>query len=48
MQFHTYTTTREACKRSGAIEDPDEFYREAFAEAVQAVPGAEGVATAVS
>ena len=35
MDFHNYTTTREACKRSGAIEDPDEFYRAAFEGAVQ-------------
>jgi hypothetical protein len=35
MNFHTYTTTREACKRSGAIDDPEEFYRLAFADAVK-------------
>ena len=35
MDFYTYTTTRDACKRSGAIEDPDEFYRAAFDGAVQ-------------
>jgi hypothetical protein len=35
MDFHTYTTTRDACKRSGAIEDPEEFYRAAFDGAVQ-------------
>ena len=35
MDFYTYTTTRDACKRSGAIEDPDEFYRAAFEGAVQ-------------
>ena len=35
MQFWTYTTVREACKRSGAIEDPEEFYRTAFADAVK-------------
>ncbi len=35
MNFHTYTTTREACKRSGAIEDPEEFYRVASADAVK-------------
>ena len=35
MDFHNYITIREACKRSGAIEDPDEFYRTAFADAVK-------------
>jgi hypothetical protein len=35
MQFFSYTTTREACKRSGAIDDPEEFYRLAFADAVK-------------
>ena len=35
MDFHTYTTTREACKRSGAIEDPEDFYRVASADAVK-------------
>ncbi len=35
MNFHTYTTTREACKRSGAVEDPEEFYRVASADAVK-------------
>jgi hypothetical protein len=35
MNFHAYTTTREACKRSGAIDDPEEFYRVARADAVK-------------
>jgi len=35
MDFHNYITTRAACKRAGAIEDPDEFYRSAFEGAVQ-------------
>jgi hypothetical protein len=35
MDFHNYTTVRDACKRSGAIEDADEFYRVAFADAVK-------------
>ncbi len=35
MQFHTYTTVREACKRSGAIDDPEEVYRVAFTDAVK-------------
>ena len=35
MDFHTFTTLREACKRSGAVEDPDDFYRAALAEAVK-------------
>ena len=39
MHFHNYTTTREACKRSGAIEDPEEFYRVAFADAVKVGSG---------
>ena len=34
MDFHTYTTLREACKRGGMDESPDEFYRAAFADAV--------------
>jgi hypothetical protein len=29
MDFYNFITVREACKRSGAIDDPDEFYREA-------------------
>lgn len=35
MDFHNYVTTREACKRSGAVEYPDEFYRSAFDGAIQ-------------
>ncbi len=33
MDFHNFITVREACRRSGAIDDPDEFYRVAFADA---------------
>ncbi len=33
MDFYNFITVREACKRSGAIDDPDEFYRVAFADA---------------
>jgi len=33
MDFYNYITVREACKRSGAIDDPDEFYKVAFADA---------------
>jgi hypothetical protein len=39
MNFHTYTTTREACKRSGAIDNPEDFYRVAFTDAVKAGSG---------
>lgn len=35
MDFHNYITTREACKRSGVVEDPDEFYRSAFDGEIQ-------------
>ncbi len=35
MDFYNFITVREACKRSGALEDPDEFYRSAFAGAVE-------------
>ena len=35
MDFHNYITVRDACKRSGAIETADEFYRTAVTEAVQ-------------
>ncbi len=34
MDFHTFTTLREACKRSGIPDDPEDFYRMAFADAV--------------
>ena len=34
MDFHNFTTLRDATKRSGVIETADEFYRSAFAEAV--------------
>jgi len=39
MNFHNYTTVREACKRSGAIDGPEEFYRVAFADAVKMKSG---------
>ena len=35
MNFHTYITTREACKRSGAVDASEEFYRIASADAVK-------------
>jgi hypothetical protein len=35
MDFHTYTTLREGCKRSGVAEDPAAFYRLAFNDAVK-------------
>jgi hypothetical protein len=35
MDFWSYTTSREACKRSGVFDDPYAFYRAAFAEAVE-------------
>jgi hypothetical protein len=35
MDFHIYTTVREACKRSGAFDTADDFYRAAFADAVK-------------
>jgi len=34
MNFHNYTTTQDACKRSGGVETADEFYRMAFADAL--------------
>jgi hypothetical protein len=38
MDFYTFTTLREACKRSGgldvATDDADQFYRVAFSHAV--------------
>ena len=38
MDSYTYTTLREVCKRSGGLDvptdDPDQFYRAAFADAV--------------
>ena len=36
MDFWNYTTTREACTRSGVSETADEFYNMAFADAVRA------------
>jgi hypothetical protein len=39
MDFYTFTTLREVCKRSGGLDvptdDPDQFYRVAFADAVK-------------
>jgi len=35
MDFHIYTTLREACKKSGVEEDPAAFYRLAFNDAFQ-------------
>ena len=35
MDFHSYITLREACKRSGLSDDPESFYRAAFADAVK-------------
>ncbi len=36
MNFHTYTITHETCKRSGAVDAPEEFYRVAFADEMSA------------
>jgi len=35
MDFHNFITIREANKRSGVIEKPDDFYRMAMADAVE-------------
>ncbi|MFH1924707.1 MAG: hypothetical protein ABIP48_33060, partial [Planctomycetota bacterium] len=35
MDFWNYTTLRDACKRSGAIETADDFYQTAFTDAVK-------------
>ena len=35
MDVHTFITLGEACKRSGIPEDPEEFYRMVFADAVK-------------
>lgn len=35
MDFWNYTTLREACKRSGMPDDPEDFYRMVFADAVK-------------
>ena len=35
MDFHIYTTLREACKKSGVEDDPAAFYRLAFNDAFQ-------------
>ena len=37
MDFHTFTTLREACKRSGIPDDPEEFYKMVFADAVKMI-----------
>jgi hypothetical protein len=39
MDFHTFITVREACKRSGMNESADDFYRSAFAGAVEMSSG---------
>ena len=35
MDFWNYTTLRDACKRSGLPDDPDDFYKMVFADAVK-------------
>ena len=35
MDFYNFITVREACKRSGAFDDSEEFYKLAFADAVR-------------
>jgi hypothetical protein len=35
MDFHTFTTLREACKRSGIPDDPEDFYKMVFADAIK-------------
>jgi len=35
MDFHTYPITRDAAKKGGRIEEPDEFYRAALAHAAK-------------
>jgi hypothetical protein len=30
MDFHSFTTLREACKRSGIPDDPEDFYKMVF------------------
>jgi len=35
MDFHNYTTTCEACRRSGMFKSPDEFYTTAIADAIK-------------
>jgi len=41
MDFWSYTTLRDACKRSGAIETADDFYQTAFTDAVKMGSGQE-------
>ena len=33
MDFHTYTTNRDACSKTGLVHDVDRFYALAFEEA---------------
>ena len=35
MDFHTFTTNREACSKSGLIDSADEFYTMAFEKALE-------------
>ena len=35
MQFHTFTTTQESCRRSGGVASSEEFYTAAFADAIK-------------
>ena len=37
MDFYNFTTVREAVKKAGLIDNPDEFYRTAFDDAVRIV-----------
>ena len=32
MDFHTFTTLRNACKRSGIPDDPEDFYKMVFGD----------------
>ena len=34
MDFHTYTTNRDACSKTGLVHDVDKFYALAFEEAL--------------
>lgn len=34
MDFHTYTTTREACSKAGLDDAPDAFYERAVTDAL--------------
>jgi hypothetical protein len=33
MDFHTYTTNRDACSKTGLVNEVDKFYALAFQEA---------------